>query len=222
MCHHEIWLSCVPKVIMHFSKLFMEIADTDVCSFVMIMHACVQKRRSMRTRHRQQHGHYLSIHLASTCLWKPWKLSGKGPLSHVSWEPSFELNVDTSLRGNSSPFIVRIWCIGTVRLAIGSLLCISKALALSEKHQKALWSTNQCDQITLHHTGKATNACLHLPMLKKDSLQNAGLLRLQPRPPRQYPAAFLLAVHALKNKNPMLIFLPRYGSCSRLQSRVSL
>lgn len=141
--------------------------------------------------------------MPSICLWKPWELSGKGPLPHVNWQPSFELHVDTSLRGNSSPFTVRIRCIRTARLAIGSHLCISKVLALSVKHQKALWSTNQCDQITLPYTGKATSDCLHLPMLKKDSLQNAGLLRLQPRPPRQYPAAFLLAVHALKKKkNP--------------------
>lgn len=97
---------------------------------------------------------------------------------------------------------------------------------LQVKHQKARWSNIQCDQITLHYTRKATNACLHLPMLKKDGPQNVGLRGLQLRPPRQYPAAFLFAVYALKKrikeKKRMLIFLSSYGSHSRLQSRVTL
>lgn len=66
MRHREIGLFCVPKVIMHFSKLYMGAADTDACVCVWLCNdnACMCAKEKMHEDKAQTTAwSYISSHL---------------------------------------------------------------------------------------------------------------------------------------------------------------
>ena len=112
------------------------------------------------------------------CLWKPWKPPGDDHPPLLSWQPLLSTAERTVFEEQF--YLLSPSAFGSQKRS-GLKLDPPSALPrfwLNGNPRKALWSNNQCHQITFHYTRKATGACLCLATLEEGDLGNAGFLRL--------------------------------------------